>query len=639
MSERKTIAVCVTGHSVESDSKILSGIKNYCSELDINVLVFAAPIKRSNIETVVSKTSAEQLIRGENEIFNLINYKYISGVIVLGETFSDSSIVDKIAEKCRKNNVPVVNVNDKEHKLQNNVFLEDDGKIKELVGHLVKDHKCKKINFIGGIKGNRKADERLEIFRDAMKAYNLPFEEDQFGYGNFWEGAVEVTKQFMNQKEKPDAIVCANDVMAIFAMDYLQNNGYKIPEDIIVTGYDGIGDAFLYEPSVTTIQPNYKKAGAIAVDIVLNPEAVKGGININAGTQLIMQGSCGCKWEKQKKQEYNYMGGALSSKRSTGFFTRNILGIYNNASMAESIEELCGALLQGVWNFGFNSIRICLNRDIEKGELSLSKTSDISKDYNGISDKVVSMSNYGTNVVESKVFNSSDLLPEGVYNTSKAIYLCFSPLHFKDKFLGYVAYEPGDQEFQGEQLSVWMMTAANEIGAFYSIRELESLYAKDSLTGLNNRRGMKKAFARMFPKNLDMLDAPTGYFTVVCADIDYLKPINDKFGHEAGDNAIVKVANAIKTCFPKEAVCVRTGGDEFVVLLQTKTVPKIERYIEKTEDYLDRYNEESNLPYKCYCSLGYHTVPCSEVIGLSPLQKIADRKLYEIKEIRHGHKY
>ena len=634
--KRKNIAVCVTGYNAECESKIVVGVRNRCRELGYNTLVFAAPIRRSNIEASVTKTSTELLVRGENEIFNLVNYKEIDGVIILGETFSDYTTIYDIAGQCRKNNIPVVNVNDLNHQLQHNVVLKDYTAMEKLIDHLVKDHHLTKINFIAGVKENRFSDDRLQSYLRAMKRNGLAVSEDQIGYGNYWSGAVDVTRTFL-EKEKPEAIVCANDVMAIFCMDYLKNLGYKIPEDIIVTGFDGIQEANKYSPTITTVQPDFYKAGAAAVDVVTAQNAAQTNGSVEIGSTLILQGSCGCKSAVKQKQEFHYLQDIYNSKETFTVFNHNILGVYTNSSMSENIEELCKSLLQGAWTFKFRRIYICLNKELERGDFSLFSDGSI-KNYNGISEKLVSMCNYGHVVPFGTVFNSSDYLPENIFEEEEPVYLCFSPLHFKDKFLGYIAYEPTEDDGHGEQFSVWMMTAGNEIGTFYSIRELESMYSTDALTGLCNRRGMKKAFARMFPE--DFGNRPeSGYFTTVCADIDYLKPINDKFGHEAGDNAIVKVANAIKAGFPKTAVCVRTGGDEYCILLYSKTRPNINKYIEKVEAYLDKYNESSDLPYKVYCSLGDYTLPVGEVTSLLQMQKIADRKLYEVKEIRHGHKY
>lgn len=66
----------------------------------------------------------------------------------------------------------------------------------------------------------------------------------------------------------PQAIVRANDTMAIFCMDYLQENGYRIPEDIVVTGFDGLNDCEAYKPAITSVRRAYETSGRRAMEMM-----------------------------------------------------------------------------------------------------------------------------------------------------------------------------------------------------------------------------------------------------------------------------------------------------------------------------------------------------------------------------------
>ena len=79
---RKCIAVCVTGYNWEYETRVVKGISEKCAELDINTLIFATLIKRPPLN--VDRKLPESVIRGEAEIFNLINYDLIDGIIILG---------------------------------------------------------------------------------------------------------------------------------------------------------------------------------------------------------------------------------------------------------------------------------------------------------------------------------------------------------------------------------------------------------------------------------------------------------------------------------------------------------------------------------------------------------------------------
>lgn len=631
--KRKNIAVCITGYNAESDTKIILGIKKRCMELDCNVLVFSAPIRRNNIEDSSNKVATNLLVRGENEIFNLINYKMVDGVILLGETFSTYETIYTIAGKCRKNNIPIVNVNDVSHSLQKNVLISGEDAMEELVEHLIKVHHLSRINFIGGIKGDQFSEKRLTSYMKALEKNGIPFERKRVGYGYYWEKAAECTAMFL-EDELPQAIVCANDTMAIFCMDYLKNQGYSIPDDIIVTGYDGLQDIYSYSPKITSVQPDYNKAGAEAVNLILNCKDVNKAETVTVNSTLICQESCGCKPADTKKKKFQFIADKYGSNNSFKSFNHNVLGMYTNANQAENNYELCNMLIQGAWTFQFKSIYICLNSSIVNNTSTFFSEAK-HKEYNGLDDKMVSMCRYGHSVPEGTVFNTSALIPDNRLELDHPVFLCFSPLHFKDIFLGYVAYESDGKYGHGEQFSVWVMTIASQLGFYFTKKELESMYITDPLTGLYNRRGMRVKFNEI----VNSLPERKGFFVTICGDIDYLKKINDTYGHEAGDNAILRISAAIKAGFPKGSIAVRTGGDEYLIIIYSKTKIDPDKYISKVNAYLDKYNFGSGLPYKISASFGVWTIPAAEMISLDQLQKFADQKLYEVKALRKKEKF
>lgn len=88
--------------------------------------------------------------------------------------------------------------------------------------------------------------------------------------------------------------------------------------------------------------------------------------------------------------------------------------------------------------------------------------------------------------------------------------------------------------------------------------EMARLAHRDALTGLANRSGLHAAFRAIDP------EAPVA---VLCLDLDDFKPVNDRYGHAAGDALLTQVAERLAATVPAEATSVRMGGDEFVVLL------------------------------------------------------------------------
>ena len=151
-------------------------------------------------------------------------------------------------------------------------------------------------------------------------------------------------------------------------------------------------------------------------------------------------------------------------------------------------------------------------------------------------------------------------------------------------------------------------------------REIEA--SRDPLTGVYNRR----KFEREVKKHMqDRSDGGTGALLIF--DMDHFKSINDKYGHEEGDNVLKHLTNVLLQTFRRRDIVGRFGGDEFVVFLRNMT----------NKDILNRRMEELNQALKQYegvrvsCSVGI-TIVNRDNFSYARSLKEADKALYRSKE-------
>lgn len=93
--------------------------------------------------------------------------------------------------------------------------------------------------------------------------------------------------------------------------------------------------------------------------------------------------------------------------------------------------------------------------------------------------------------------------------------------------------------------------------------ELAMLAFTDPLTGLQNRLALTRRMARLAD---DLAESPEASFAILLMDLNRFKPINDTFGHAAGDKLLAEIGARIRNAVPRNATIVRMGGDEFVVV-------------------------------------------------------------------------
>ncbi len=153
----------------------------------------------------------------------------------------------------------------------------------------------------------------------------------------------------------------------------------------------------------------------------------------------------------------------------------------------------------------------------------------------------------------------------------------------------------------------------------------------DELTDVYNR----KALTRYATLILETSKREHECFYIMLADLDNLKYINDNFGHSAGDFAIKSIAKILKESMPKGSICIRYGGDEFLVINQFPPDSKIpEKFLLKFRERMSRFLHANILPYRISASFGvYFDVPDKNA-SLTDCIRLADEQMYSMKQLR-----
>jgi diguanylate cyclase (GGDEF)-like protein len=171
--------------------------------------------------------------------------------------------------------------------------------------------------------------------------------------------------------------------------------------------------------------------------------------------------------------------------------------------------------------------------------------------------------------------------------------------------------------------------------------QLREASVSDSLTGLGNRRYLHDAMDALLRKPSGADGVPTR-FVLMVIDLDYLKPINDEYGHEGGDAVLVQVAEILRREFRSADLIVRWGGDEFVVLCLDADLAMASTLAERVRSSVAKriFRVGEGLVARTSCSIGFAPSPfipgAAQQFDWEQSLAIADVALYEAKRNRNS---
>ncbi len=229
--KRKRLAV-LAGQADESfQSRFISGFERQAFAEGKDVCVFSMYKKYQD--------TAERE-KGESNIFSVLNPGLFDGIVILKDSIQTAGVAEDIEKKLKDNYTGPVLVVDIDSKYFRTVFIDCYTPVRELTDHLIEDHGLKDIAFLTGKKRHRHSKQRLAAFMESMRSHKLEVPKDRIIEGDFWylSGEQCVDNLMSSGKILPEAIVCANDPMAIGVCKAFEKRGVSVPEEVIVVGCD-----------------------------------------------------------------------------------------------------------------------------------------------------------------------------------------------------------------------------------------------------------------------------------------------------------------------------------------------------------------------------------------------------------------
>ena len=625
INSRKTIAIFGCSYTSRYRLSLSQAFNQAAEEFGVNLIYinFLGNIGNKNIQYGIY----------EFDLLDYIDLSQFDGIIYDGEGYNVKGMADKVINALKSATCPIVSISSYVEGFYNLYFDDAEGQ-RKLIEHFLDHHHFTKIGYMSGYLSHPDGQLRLKEFRKVMKERGLPEDGAGIFEGDFWflKGK-EAADYFLSLPERPEAVVCANDYMAIALSAELRQRGIRVPEDIGISGYDGTIEGKEFLPHITSATRERMDIARCSLKLLLasykNP---KQELNeeIHIKPCPIYSQSCGC-------AEVNYMKEAENINHVYDFSRELLHNLYDaessllNLNRVDRAENLGEVFRKNAENFGnYASFFLMIHTDPNNHP---SYNSDFTAP-SGIFEPLIWIDNHNEYRREGQSFNPSHLIPDSSSEQPHIYYIM--SVHCAERVFGYSLVEMEERTIFNEYYNMWMLNLAITLEQLLKndrisnlIRTLEEISIRDSLTGMLNRRG----FDERSRETIHNIHSEQLVCTMVI-DMDGLKHINDIYGHHEGDCAIKAAAEIISACCESGEIAGRAGGDEFYVFAEHYTEKKLQRFIENLHEKISYYNAESNKPYQMDMSYGTFLTMTDGSGRLDDFLRISDSRMYEQKQAK-----
>jgi DNA-binding LacI/PurR family transcriptional regulator/serine phosphatase RsbU (regulator of sigma subunit) len=230
-----------------------------------------------------------------NIIYDLVGPAVVDGMIVVSSTVGNHCGPEGIRRYCQRYApMPVCSIGLAVAGVPS-IVVDNLSGTEAAIAHAADTHGCRRIAYISGPPSSAEAQQRLQGYREALAARSLPYSESLIESGAFTIITGTGAMRRIIERTSFDAVVAANDAMALGALEVLLERGMQVPRDVVVIGFDDVGIARFSRPPLTTVRQPVKQLAGRAIDSVLQRLA-GGSVSMctSTETELVRRASCGC---------------------------------------------------------------------------------------------------------------------------------------------------------------------------------------------------------------------------------------------------------------------------------------------------------------------------------------------------------
>ncbi|MBO7395549.1 MAG: substrate-binding domain-containing protein [Ruminococcus sp.] len=552
--KRPVIAVVTALANGFAEKEILGGIISENRKNGYPTVVF------SNIYNIVQQN--DELLC-EQKIYDFVRSPDISGIILLCESFVEDHIRKRITSLLSRINAPIIGIGtrlDEFEPLDYTLLSTDDvADMEELTSHLIEAHGFRDIDILTGMQEIESSRLRVVGYLSALRAYGIAPDESRIHYGDFWftSGEQLADRYISGELKLPQAVVCANDFMAYGMLRRFSDAGIRVPEQVTVVSYEYSDIRIYYSPALTSMRKNRRALGAAAAARL---QAVLEGRTppefVPPRGELVFGGSCPCKGDEARS-----LSELRDAERRKNFIDLSLFStMEHRLTLCRDMKEFISIISDHQWMIqDKRNIFLCLFSDWNEAD---PENSSIMHSVSMIDGTEA----FEADCLDLRVFFERD-------RDSSVCYL--NPLFSGKKLFGYMALLYGSASSYDDVYRHWLKSVSigleflrlkNDIRYLISCQNVSEY--RDTLTGMNNKKGLRRAFQAVRIHNNRRL-----YFVALRIDL-FPRQLNDEEIRRKTE-AVIGVSKAIAKFCGNHDISGRVAEDTFVCLVQSLVEPDV----------------------------------------------------------------
>jgi len=620
LGDKRVIGVCITKLQDQVRADFVNYLYRYADKQQYKLMVF---------NSFLNFQRQDAFDEGAMSVYDYMNDQILDAVIIVEDAFADKRIVERLVRRLETNAVPVVIVNGRQDGC---LFVEGEWReaFTELVEHLILRHGAREQVFFVGQEQGLFTGQQLACYRKVLEKNGLTYRNDRIFYDcDQTEAAKQAALAVMSWPNRPRAIVCGSDYIAFVVCSTLHSYGFRVPEDVIVTGFGGVPTAAHFSPRLTTCNEDLPSLAARTLAAV--GEAIAGhstATDEKSPYKAVYAESCGCTGADQE----DLRGTICHLYRTLGEMGLHEDDMYSWMDQVLGMEDVAG-LYPALSSCVLENSCVCLDPDLftlEKEQHTLESL------------LVIPSADQAATPGETTQIDRSALVPDlNRWAQEESLYI-ISAIYAGSQSCGYYAVKTNDPIYCCQKIKRVLKTINIAINA--ALKEcrqrsmligLEQAMLTDPISGLPNVKGAQQWF-EAFSEKADNRNHAMAISVYAIPKYSY---IYEHYGIQDVEELLTFIGKALRESHPADSYIAHIADNEFVVINSFENAEGMEETVSKAaalfSGKVSGFNDQSKKAYYLEVNNGYSIIDPGWSGSLESFVKYAVGEMY-LNRMRSG---